>query len=502
MNGNLLLETLESGKQTLGRGTLNGNLTVNTPNISFINNANVLGKTTIMDIANSTFTNDGSLQDVEILDENGSRFINNSSADKVGEVTINTDQPVTLGGDLESVKIDKSTSVVVESGTINQIKADSNLEIEISLLNEAKAKVMNKPQSVAFKQISSTDLENLVNARVQLAAFENAVQTDLSNKVNLDNAIVLNRKAINVLVILPDGIEKRHLFTRYDKSYNFFCKAQITPEDTKAVSDAINNFKLTVSNPDTSQADIQLPQIPNDQPGLEVIWTNYDDNQITADSIAVPERPTTEGLIRTVILRVDVNHGYAHDEKFYAIKIPFGNGTVTVEEIKSFTKKDSISSELFSFSGDYEVAYKSGSTVGQLTQSGLFGKDAVQVISKSNDDHINQNQLMTLDTQNSSFIYSIQDDETLSAGQTDVQGNENGLFKVDYNDKVIYYKGIVASDDLKTYLNQNNPFNDGFLIIDFYKIESDTSLLSSTMRVLEVNGENHALYSFKECINQ
>ena len=383
ITGDIRFETSDNGNLTFENGTLNGKLSVNTPNISFINGTVVTGDTTIENVANATFTNEGTLADVEIVDNNGARFINKQSSEDVGEVTVNTEQPVTLGGDLKTVTIEQSTSVIVESGTIDEVVVtDENLEIEISILEEVQAQVLTRPNSVSFKPITTTDLDNIVDARVKLEEFEAIIQTDISNSANLEKAHELNRLTIEAIVKLPDGIESRRLFDRYHTSKEILRQAQITPEDVQAVEDAINSINLTVKNPTSPTAEIELPQFSYDETGLDVSWTNYDEEPWTESTYVTPERPK-DGLTRTVILRVDVNHGAANEHKLFAITIPSVDSEIMINEVESSTRTDYVTSDLFTFSDEtsYEIKFKQGATVGNLVESGLFGSDEVRVVS-------------------------------------------------------------------------------------------------------------------------
>jgi len=98
LTGNLSFSTTQAGNIKLGKGTVTGNLTVDTPNVSFTNEATVSGTTTIKDVANNTFTNNGSLQAVLLQDANGTRFVNGVSGTIAQGLTVDTKELVTLSG--------------------------------------------------------------------------------------------------------------------------------------------------------------------------------------------------------------------------------------------------------------------------------------------------------------------------------------------------------------------------------------------------------------------
>jgi hypothetical protein len=134
LNGNTLtgsasFTTAATGTITLGSGTLTGDLTVNTPNASFVNNATVDGTTTIVDAAPSTFTNNGSLQAVVINDANGIRFVNGIDA-TVGTVTIDAlNGQVLLEGLIQSVVVAKPATLTVK-GTISTLTANADVTVQ------------------------------------------------------------------------------------------------------------------------------------------------------------------------------------------------------------------------------------------------------------------------------------------------------------------------------------------------------------------------------------
>lgn len=484
---------------------LDGSLVVNTPNISFYNEANILRTTTIIDVANSTFTNDGSMEKVEIVDVNGSRFINNRSADKVGEVTINTDQPITIGGDLRSIVIEKSTSLIVERGTINEIIADGNLEIDISILNDAQAQVNSKPQSITFKPISKRELDNVVNARSLLTEFELLANVDLKNPLNFEKAIMANQPTITAIANLPDGIEKRRLFDRYHNSYEKVRKSQVTPEAEMAVDNVIKDVNLTVSDSTEAHSTIRLTMPEITENGPEVNWGDYTDQEIKENVYITPDRPDKEGLVRTIILNVNVFKEYVYKQKLFAVKIPYGNDPITLEEVQSFAKRDYTSNSLFTFSGDYQIEFKKGATVNDLLSSGLLDKTA-KVFSVPSNALINEKQLMNINTKNTSFLYSIVSDESLNEGQDNVEADADGLFKIDYEQKTIFYKGSVSGKTIRTYLNNSNPFDDQYLAIGFESVEPGGQLLVPTlsspfMKVVVQDNNIVSYYSLHEALN-
>ncbi|EPE62393.1 hypothetical protein L479_01218 [Exiguobacterium sp. S17] len=136
LTGNVSFATTEPGEIRLGAGQITGNLTVNTPNISFYNAATVNGTTTITDVANNTFTNNGVLKGaVNLNDANGARFVNRGTLDN--GLNINTSATIKLDGTFAQVTLEGTGKVVLD-GTIQTLNAEQDVVIEGGSVEEVK----------------------------------------------------------------------------------------------------------------------------------------------------------------------------------------------------------------------------------------------------------------------------------------------------------------------------------------------------------------------------
>lgn len=113
LTGNVNFATDQAGKIELGKGKVSGNLTVKTPAVSFYNLATVTGVTTIEDVANNTFTNNGSLQTVLLQDPNGTRFVNGVSGTIAQDLTVDTTGIVALSGVFPKVIAKKAVKLIL-----------------------------------------------------------------------------------------------------------------------------------------------------------------------------------------------------------------------------------------------------------------------------------------------------------------------------------------------------------------------------------------------------
>ena len=150
VTGDVVINGDVNGKITLRNTTIKGNLLVNTPNASVVvdGSTKVDGVTTIKNVASNTFTNNGQLGNVIILDEDGTRFINNEGAN-VGTVIINTPGSVVIGGNIASVIIEQANVVtIMESAVISNLTVNAEVTLEIAkgaaienVIAEAKATI-------------------------------------------------------------------------------------------------------------------------------------------------------------------------------------------------------------------------------------------------------------------------------------------------------------------------------------------------------------------------
>ncbi|WP_214882105.1 MULTISPECIES: hypothetical protein [unclassified Exiguobacterium] len=195
ITGNVSFDTEESGTITLSKGTITGNLTVDTPSVSFTNSATVNGTTTITDVADNTFTNNGLLNIVIIQDATGTpRFINGQNS-QIQNLVIDTVQPVNLQGGFTKVTVKQNTQLNLANGSvINDLNTDANVQASVSggtvetTTGEGKAVV----DTEAMEKINSTSDKDELKEVIETSA--QALQLDLTSYDKLYNSDVLGDK--------------------------------------------------------------------------------------------------------------------------------------------------------------------------------------------------------------------------------------------------------------------------------------------------------------------
>lgn len=117
LTGDVTIETNATRAMTLSAiGTIDGNLTINAPNLSVTNHVEVTGTTTIDAIASTSYiatqTHSGGIF------MNGPGRLNLSSGASLASVEIDTNQPVILAGDINTVLVTGSSADVTINGRV------------------------------------------------------------------------------------------------------------------------------------------------------------------------------------------------------------------------------------------------------------------------------------------------------------------------------------------------------------------------------------------------
>jgi len=164
LTGDLSFSTTQAGSIKLGKGTVTGNLTVDTPNVSFTNEATVSGTTTIKDVANNTFTNNGSLQAVVLQDSNGTRFVNGQTGKITNGLTVDTTANVSLEGQFEKVILKQSAKVALkEDAKIVDLNTSDNVQATVTggtvtgTSGLGKVEIKSVDQKVTYPKVTIKD---------------------------------------------------------------------------------------------------------------------------------------------------------------------------------------------------------------------------------------------------------------------------------------------------------------------------------------------------------
>lgn len=118
-----------TGTITLGAGTLTGNLTVNTPNATFVNNANVGGTVFINNVSANTWNENASGNKLEFNDPNANTNLVIAAGKTVASLTLKTQAVVTIPASSTvtalTVASTATGATINNSGTVTTLSSDA-----------------------------------------------------------------------------------------------------------------------------------------------------------------------------------------------------------------------------------------------------------------------------------------------------------------------------------------------------------------------------------------
>ena len=309
LTGNVSYDTEAEGTILLSNGTVTGNLTVDTPNVSFTNSATVNGTTTITDVANNTFTNNGFLNIVLIQDVTGTpRFINGQNS-QIQNLVIDTMQPVNLQGGFKKVTVKQDTQLNLANGSvINDLNTDANVQATVSggsvetTSGEGEA-VVDKEAMVKINSTSDKDeLKEVIETSAQ------ALQLDLTYYDKLYNSDVLSdegqgdrQMAVITDVLANRNDEESWTIARFKELFNAAVENRTATQDALvSVNSAEKAEDLKVEDFIGKVADayaknqVVLPKISEDYNSGEVAAGL---KKAIADFIEIQDSNTKEAIL-------------------------------------------------------------------------------------------------------------------------------------------------------------------------------------------------------------
>ena len=246
IKGDITVDTRADGKMTIEDGMLTGSLILDMGNGDFTNKANIKGTTTIKDIKNSTFINEGTLSSVEIEDNNGASFINNRNMDKL---ILNTDGKVKIDGEIPQLVVNKAAKITLENKVTKIVIAKDAYNFEIKL-DSNKAEVKNVENNTDRKiTIGNKDYDKYGEVRGTDASFRSFRVGDTD--INASDAISSNGQIIKKNSIIGIRFATNDSKARYTLKVNNtslsesdFSRKQLRPEDRIVVTITSDDGKI------------------------------------------------------------------------------------------------------------------------------------------------------------------------------------------------------------------------------------------------------------------
>lgn len=154
----------------ISNGTINGELTVDTPNATVNNKAIVGGATNIVNVSNNTFNNEGTLNTVKITDSNGGSFNNTGTIN--GEIIIDPSS--------------EATAPIILKGNITS-------KVKVTGYKKPQVKVEGKVKEIEVKA-ENTNLEIAKNANIEVAEInaKDSILTLVEEAV-INNPVIINQ---------------------------------------------------------------------------------------------------------------------------------------------------------------------------------------------------------------------------------------------------------------------------------------------------------------------
>lgn len=492
LTGSLTMQHQETGTVTIGAGRITGDLTINTPNATVVNHADVNGQTTIEDVAENTFDNSGELHAVKFIDPNGGRLINRNVAG-VGTLVIDSPALVTLAGNFETINIAQSMSLVLEGGTtVKEMTADDSISVEVATASTAV--IEKKPNTFTLVDYSVDILKKQKELRQEVAELNVLMQGDLNDKSLVETFITRHRKAEESLSTLPDTLETRRIGSDLSKLYSAYDRIPASPKLQKAFDD----FVPTISNPRSlNGASIAIPSLYEN--GIAVYSTSHDN---LWERFEIPARPHKADEVRHVLFSYVFQEGHKALQRNIIIHIPYGDAEITYEILergKLPSSSDYVTSDSFEFDqrSSYQILFTEGLTVGDFLSSSLIPMLSTdyEVFSYVNhaEGYVKESYDAVYDSDFISERLNVIHDETISSDMKGYQEVTGGSFVLDIELKEVRYKGDIKIWDLQEELK---PFEgETFAMLNFMDVHSMDVPLESNMQL--IHKPSRGMYLFK-----
>ncbi|WP_214814327.1 hypothetical protein [Exiguobacterium sp. s196] len=501
VTGNVGINHSEAGTVTIEAGTIEGDLTVNTPNATVINKANVTGTVLIKDVAESTFDNSGYLAELRLEDTNGARIINRQ-AELVKVITIDTSASVNLEGEFDEVNVLKQAFLT--------FSPQSKIET-ISAADDVMVQVV-KPEDVVINHVpvkfnpivlSQNELAIQKDIRQLLREIELLLNEDLSKDDVVEN-IFEKFQSVNMLLMslnsdevegTDESFEYKRLALAYWTMNNEFQKQLPTPQP---LEDAMKTFVPTIQNAENETgAYIALPT------ASEGIYFYISSDDIQDSKYMIPARPDKNGEVRHVVITYTFQTNYKHLSKTIILHIPHGDEAITYEYAKEgqhFPQYDYITSSKFEFGmlNSYHIMFEEGSTVQELLDSPLFNSSEPKM-KLTPFQYVGEDVLITEAYQavfNSKFnsrMLIVEKTDAISEETVGYIPVEDGGVMIDLKNNRLFVKGDLLTSEVSKAIEEAYPTmypNEVYGNLNFANLLAADEILKTDMQLAVIGDDN------------
>lgn len=500
-NGNLTIQHTETGMIRIGQGTVAGDLSVDTPNATVINKADVTGTVLIKDVAESTFDNSGYLAELRLEDTNGARIINRQ-AELVKVITIDTSASVNLEGEFDEVNVLKQAFLTFSpQSKIETISAADDVMVQV--VKPEDVVINHVPVNFSPIVLSQNELAIQKDIRQLLREIELLLNEDLSKDDVVEN-IFEKFRSVNMLLMslnsdevegTDESFEYQRLALAYWTMNNEFQKQLPTPQP---LEDAMKTFVPTIQNAENETgAYIALPT------ASEGIYFYISSNDIQDSKYMIPARPDTNGEVRHVVITYTFQTNYKHLSKTIILHIPHGDEAITYEYAKEgqhFPQYDYITSSKFEFGtlNSYHIMFEEGSTVQELLDSPLFNSSEPKK-KLTPFQYVREDVLITEAYQavfNSKFnsrMLVVEKTDAISEETVGYIPVEDGGVMIDLENNILFVKGDLLTSKVSKAIEETYPAmypNEEYGNLNFANPLAADEILKTDMQLAVIGDDN------------
>ncbi|WP_214736722.1 hypothetical protein [Exiguobacterium sp. s162] len=501
VTGNVGINHNEAGTVTIEAGTIEGDLTVNTPNATVVNQANVTGTASIQDVADNTFDNSGRLKKLEVTDPNGARIINHKP-NLIETFIIDSPAPVELSGVFETVEILQDSFITfAENTTLEELKADENVSVEVIKPKSVEIKVA--PTQMKESELQLDDAATLRKIRALIEQLKPYLENKQPDDVQVEQFIQLMSETNTLIHPLykkdPRGTLVQNLLKDIVTIEKQFMDSIPTPED---LAEAANNFKVEIENATAEEgAYFDFPEVSGD------IRFYLSSDYEVSEKYMIPDRPLHEDEVRHVFVAYTFSKNNKHLTQRGYFNIPAGNGEITftlLEPNKYRGLGDYTTSDSFQLSeeGSYSIEVKEGKTAGDLLDSSLLAESKKEFtltvvervlapITITGDYHLELSK--SYNVINNKIVFHNSLDET---DPNYVSIGESSGFLFDEKMQTLHYHGEISTIDLQSkfkekYLSQHPEETEESVHINFVRFLKPEDQLKSGHFLISMSERGH-----------
>lgn len=501
VTGNVGINHNEAGTVTIEAGTIEGDLTVNTPNATVVNQANVTGTASIQDVADNTFDNSGRLKKLEVTDPNGARIINHKP-NLIETFIIDSPAPVELSGVFETVEILQDSFITfAENTTLEELKADENVSVEVIKPKSVEIKVA--PTQMKESELKLDDAATLRKIRALIEQLKPYLENKQPDDVQVEQFIQLMSETNTLIHPLydkdPRGTLVQNLLKDIVTIEKQFMDSIPTPED---LAEAANNFKVEIENATAEEgAYFDFPEVSGD-----IRFYLSSDYEVT-EKYMIPDRPLHEDEVRHVFVAYTFSKNNKHLTQRGYFNIPAGNGEITftlLEPNKYRGLGDYTTSESYQLSeeGPYRIKVKEGKTAGDLLDSSLLSESkkeltltvverVLEPITVTGDYHLELSK--SYNVINNKIVFHNSLDKT---DPNYVSIGESSGFLFDEKMQTLHYHGEISTIDLQRefkekYLSQHPEETEESVHVNFVRFLKPEDQLKTGHVLISMSERGH-----------